>query len=146
MAKIMKVISPELFNHLLAIDASTETNFVSFPENEIKQASINDVLNFLNPCRTKKAKRLLDFLNGKISCNEKGDIYLNDERCPFSNIVDFIGICLRQNDPNGNYAKNKLPGQESFVNFLKTLNCPKSLLLFGSIIILLIKNLMIQMM
>ena len=69
-----------------------------------------------------RARGLLTYILPYISWNEKGEVTINGEKIPNSNIVDLIKVQLKD------YKDFRPLGVEQFVTLLKDVNVPLSLL------------------
>ena len=128
MAKVMKVISTELYNQLIT---TAHANKMKKPDPIAERKHINEeqILESIDSRQKENAKRLLSFLTNfcGLSWNDSGEIIVNNQRCPFSNIIDLISLCISENGETGDHEKLLIPGLNEVVNILKVNNCAKIL-------------------
>jgi len=131
MAKVMKVISTELYNQLISTAFATKINKSDSIVDTAEKKHINEeqILESIAPRQKENAKRLLSFLTNfcGLSWNDSGEIIVNNQRSPFSNIIDLISLCISENKETGDNEKLSIPGLNEVVNILKANNCAKIL-------------------
>jgi len=106
MAKVMKVISTELYNQLISTAYANKMK-KSDPIAERKHIYEEQILESIDPRQKENAKRLLSFLTNfcGLSGNDSGEIIVNNRRSPFSNIIDLISLCIGKNEETGDHEK-----------------------------------------
>ena len=98
MAKVMKVITAELYDSLNSRSfnerekCECESKMTEKENHEDSRLSIDCILESVNQHRKAKANRLVRFLERQqnFSWNDKGEIIVKNERCPFSSFIDLL--------------------------------------------------------